>query len=87
MSIEIAVPLNVRANLYFNVEPGTVITREMIDAKIEYLQAYMDNVGNIDCGEDTAVYIAVDDFDRNLPIETYDREKGADRGITVGDQV
>lgn len=74
MSIEITVPLIVNAGLSFDVEPGEIVTRKMIDAAIDAWQAYIDKWGPTDEGTGVKVYTQIVDFDRNLPIECYDRE-------------
>lgn len=86
MSIEVTVSLTVKAALSFDVEPGTIITPEMLAKELDHAQR--DRDWQHDNADVPNVYViiesATEDSFGNVALDLYNRDTGADAQIVVG---
>lgn len=74
MSIEISVPVEMTSNIVFDVEPGTIITKAMIDEKIGEMNRYLE-CGPINSRRgNVSLITSIYKRDSNLEVTSYDRD-------------
>lgn len=72
MSIQVTIPLTVQAVLYIEMEPGEILTDEIVKDRCNSLQRHLDRY-EIDAGDCTA-YLAVAGYTPYGPYEAWNRD-------------